>query len=73
MTEIQKSAVASSPEEAALIERVLKRARETTILSKADKKDVARLATELYRSCGFTNEDQLLDQLLQALRPQHRR
>ena len=71
MSDARAYAGVLSPDEVALIDRVLGRANEKLLLNKAEKEDEAALAVELYQECGFTN--QLLDQLLQALRPRHRR
>jgi len=55
-----------SPAELETIDRVLKRLNERLLLRNIDKEDAGAVAATLCR-CGFTREDQLLDQLATAL------
>ena len=66
MIKTQEMVDTLSPVELETIDRVLKRLNERLLLRNIDKEDAGAVATTLYR-CGFTREDQLLDQLATAL------
>jgi len=66
MIKTQEMVDTLSPVELETIDRVLKRLNERLLLRNIDKEDAGAVAATLYR-CGFTREDQLLDQLATAL------
>ena len=66
MIKTQEMVDTLSPVELETIDRVLKRLNERLLLRNIDKEGAGAVATSLYR-CGFTREDQLVDQLATAL------
>ena len=67
MTDIDLVVGVLTPDQLQKIDRVLRRLGDRLILDQAAKKDAPDLALSLFQ-CGFTGEDQLLEQLVETLR-----
>ena len=66
MTDTREAAGVVTPAQLAMIDRVLGRLAGRLILDQPAHDDAPVIALELVR-CGFTHEDQLLDQLVHTL------
>lgn len=67
MTDASHMTAVLAPDELAMLDRVLSRLSGRLILNEFAKDEAATLAMNLFQ-CGFRHEDQLLDQLVEAIK-----